>query len=120
MTRLGTNVGWNTTPYVYVSAISGVRVGLPPIDVLICAAGFARMCPNSAAVTPVFWQNAKVWPLTVPPTAAPQHGSAVPPAPTTAGENRSPMLGARTARLKPARRRASWTGAHATPILHVL
>ena len=98
-------MGWNTKPYVNVSAISGFNVMLPPTEVLICAAGLVVMLPHSAAVTPVRAQYAKSWPWMVPvvppvpPMTGPQHGSAVPPAPMTAGANKSPTPGARTARL---------------------
>src|SRR6476620_7399998 len=87
---------------------------LPPPEVLICAAGFWRMWPYCRAVTPV-----RAHSTAVSTGVGPQHRSAVPPAPMTGGVDRSPMLGARTARLKLARSLMSLIGAYSRPRLKV-
>jgi hypothetical protein len=68
-------------PYEYVSAFSGSSCGLPPTRPLYCPAGFERMRPYCAAVTPEFAHCSKLAvgsSLVVALVRSPAQGSLVP------------------------------------------
>src|SRR3990170_4798347 len=101
-----------TAPTVQVSAFSGLRSRLPPVNWLYWSAGLPWMLPYWAAVTPVFAHWAAV-----NTGVAPAHGSVPDHSPSDVGEKSSRMFGARTARLKPPRIFTSRIGEYSPMIL---
>src|SRR5260221_11396694 len=101
--------GVSTNPIVTVSAVSGFRLGLPPVTTLTVDCG--AMLPYCAAVTPL---RAHCAAESV--GVEPAHGSVRLVCPNTRDVNSSYAFGARTARLMLPRARTRLMGAHSRPI----